>query len=243
MDGNINVEVLKTLYNQEKDKLKELKEKLDEVLREKEMSANDLEGISVEYNDLEMNLNEIKIEQANLFNKYRNLLLAITFVSFGIFGVLGLISLLGVFTLDSLLLAKVIKSIIDIDKMILGSFGLLVGLVGIEYFLGKKLIDFLENKFENIMYKIEAFFARKVENSEQNKELANLESILLGKLEAVKSKKDELQQNKDDLSTEYDNLKEEYEDKKRLVDYLDRLINPTEMTMSLSRGLRNDINQ
>ena len=238
MEENMNVEVLKTLYNREKEKLKELKEMLDKVRRKKELCANDLKDISVEYNGCKMDLEEIESDQDNLYNKYRKLLLVIDCVIFVIYGILILISFLGVLTFDILFFIKVIKSITDIDKMIFWCVGLSFVTAGVEVFIGKKLIKFLENIFENIMCKIEDLFVEKVENSKLYKELVFLESVALEKSERVKLERDKVQQNKDTLSTKYDYLKKEYDDKKGIVDYLDRQINPIETTLNLNRELK-----
>ena len=99
---------------------------------------------------------------------------------------------------------------------------------------------------EKIMKKIDMHIESSKErlfNSEQYRGLEFLKSVAEEQVRNVGKDLHKAGLREEELKILYDGLKEQHEKGKEFVDYLDRQINPTEMTTSLSRGLRNDINQ
>lgn len=237
MNENMDVETLKMLYHQETENLKVLKEELDKIRRKQELYTNDLTNINTEYNDFEQNLNEIKIEQSVIVKKYRNLSIDVRLIGYDILGLLKLIVFFIVIMFDVILLSKIVIGSIDIDKAILSVLGLASGIVGAEVFIGKKVSKFLNNKFEMLLSKFENFIIKKRENNKQYKELEFLKNVALEILEQVKLEKNKLETERNSLDLEYNNLKKEYDYKKGIVEYLNKQINPTEMTTCLNRVL------
>lgn len=241
MDGNINVEVLKTLYNQEKDKLKELKEKLDEVFKKRELLQGDLDFLR---NEFSFYLNEkinIHDEQRKLYDKIerKELILTFTLLILIIFSslVLGVCST----GLIATILGKVLRFIGKINQLsicivLVTTFLSWIG-VAIVIF---RLLD------EKIMKKIDMYIEsskEKLINSEQYRGLEFKKSEADEQVRNVGKDLHEAELREEELKILYDELNEQYKKGKEFVNYLDRQINLTEMTTSLSRGLRNDINQ
>ena len=237
MNEIMDVATLKILYHRETENLRLLKDEMDKIHRKQELYTNDLTNIITEYNSCKTVLNEIENELSVIVKKYRNLLTVITFSGYAILGFLGIILFLGMLILDITLLIKVTKSITDVNKVLWGTFGLAAGLAGAEVFIGKKITKFLDNKFETFMLKIAGFIIEKGENSKQYKELEYLKNVALEMIEQVKLEKEKIEADKNSLDLEYNNLKNEYGYKKGIVEYLNKQINPTEMTTNLSKTL------
>lgn len=240
MEENINVEVLKTLYNQEKDKLKELKEKLDEAFKKRELLQGDLDFLR---NQFSFYLNEktnIHDEQRKLYDKIerKESILTFTLLILIIFSslVLGVCST----GLIATILGKVLRFIGKINQLSICIALVTTILSGI----GVTIVIF-RLLAEKIMEKIDMYIEsskEKLINSEQYRGLESLKSAADEQVRNVGKDLYEAELREEELKISYDELNEQYKKGKEFVDYLDRQINPTEMTTSLSRGLRNDIN-
>ena len=209
---------------------------MDKIHRKQELYTNDLTNIITEYNSCETVLNEIENEQGIIVNKYRKILTIIALSCYFILVFLNVISCLGIFAFDIITLIKVSLSITDVNTH-WGVFGLAVGIVGVELYIGKKLYKFLENKVDALILKIAGFLIKKCESSKQYKELEFLRKVASEMLEQDELEKSKTEAEKNSLDLEYTILKKEYDYKKGIVEYLDKQINPTEMTTCLNRVL------
>lgn len=227
---------LQQLFENERQELENLKERLDDALAKKQTAASLFKEIKQKLEDINENIDSLENDKAELISKYDFIIkLFVTVLLLVNFLLMVFLVLNGPIAI-SIFIWNVLK--MTIFNNIAGILTFVGSIVGYYISLGFFYKKIMPKIFEYLCEKIDTYFSDKIMNSTEYKELEFLLEASLELYEREKLEYDSYETEKKKTSENYSAIKKEYDTKKGIVLYLDKQINPVETTLDLNRALK-----